>query len=257
MATHTGVYYKSTSTGNIIHLATTCNDRSIDLQTPHNEEIATIHKSGAYNGVHSIKILDLNNVICALYDGNAIHLKFETNSQTEDLEDDDFFEETAYNIDKGKEECSRWLAKNVKKIHKNWVRKICDYKYEKWNEKNQNIITCSYDKTVMMTNFKSNDSPHEIIHGNKTILDFYISSFDGSIWAISESAIYHSRLVDGKWECDLPILTEEKYFRSITENVGEERNNDIPLIFYNKGNGTDGFLGKISEGKVELFRFWQ
>lgn len=249
LATHTGVYYCLTSTGNMVHLATTCDDRSIDLQTPHNEEIATIHKTGAYNGVHSIKILDSTHVVCALYDGNAIQITCDAKKENINFNDDDFDDDFSDDYTFQDLPCI-WSVKNVKKIHKDWVWKICDYNYDSWNDKNNSIVTCSYDKTVTLTNFKSNNPPQEIIHGNKPILDFYISSADESIWAISESHIYHSRPSDDSWECDsdpTPTLSGT-YLRAIIENADSNRDNDTPLVFYNSGSGSEGWLGKVING---------
>lgn len=241
LATHTGAYYLSLN-DNMVHLATTCDDRSIDLQIPHHEEMAIVHIKGAYNGVHDIQILDSKNVICALYDGNVIHISCNANQQVCDwtVEFEDYpIEET-------------WSVKNVKAVHMGWVWKILA---GKWNDEFNNVVTCSYDKTVMVTNLKSKDPPQEIIHGSKPILDFYISSRDNSIWAISESYIYHSHFENGKWECDEPVSTphEGAYFRAIVENVGVDRANNVPLFFYNFGEGSEGYIGKIQDGKSTEF----
>lgn len=253
LATHTGVYYLLNST---VHLATTCDDRSIDLQTPHNEEIATVHKSGAYNGVHSISILDSTHIICALYDGNAVLITCDKISKDDDFDDDDFDDDFSEDFTFQEKPCV-WSVKNVRKIHRNWVWKICAYDYENWSDKNSSIVTCSYDKTVALSDFRSHASPQEIVHGNKPILDFYIPSSDNrSIWAISESHIYYSHLRNGEWEYDSnPISAiDGTYFRAIVENTGSDTENNTPLVFYNSGNGSDGWLGKVVQGYVTPFK---
>lgn len=254
LATHTGVYYLLTSTGNMVHLATTCDDRSIDLQTPHNEEIATIHKSGAYNGVHSIKILDSTHIVCALYDGNAILITCDAKEKSSDFDDDDFDDEFLDDYTP-QDATYAWSVKNVKKIHKDWVWKVCAYNYIGWNDKDNSIITCSYDKTVILTNINSNNPSQEIIHGNKPILDLYISLIDESIWAISESHIYHSYICNGNWKCDEPIpALSGTYLRAIIENTDSNKNNNTPLVFYNSGIGSEGWLGKVIQGRIIPFK---
>lgn len=252
LATHTGVYYYLSSTGNMVHLATTCDDRSVSLTTPHNEEIPPTHINGAYNGVHDIRIIDSENVVCALYDGNVIHIakNFITDSFGDDSDYDDFYDD----FDDCRNTDGIWAVKNVMKIHGGWVWKILLKNSADWDDEHNNVLTCSYDKTLMLTDLKSKKASQEIIHGKEAILDFYISSVDESIWAISQSAVYHSRFVNGKWECDAPVhAAEGVYIRSVTENTGADRQNNIPLIFYNSGNGSDGCLAKVSDGKITDF----
>lgn len=250
LATHTGVYYHLTSANRSdVHLATTCDDRSIDLQTPHNEEIVAEHKSGAYNGVHNITIIDSNNIICALYDGGAIHIS-KSFSHTDEAEEFDLFadfDETDVNLNKE----PIWAIRNAKKVHTDWVWKIYSSS-EMWNETTQLFLTCSYDNMVLLSDFKSSSSAQVVIHGNKPILDFYKSD-DGSIWAISESVIYHSTPSRNTWECDKGIdALPGTYIRAITNNVDSTDSANVPIIFYNSGNGTDGVIGRvINDGKIE------
>lgn len=248
LATHTGVYYRLRSMEKMIHLATTCDDRSIDLQTPHNEEIVAEHKSGAYNGIHDITIIDSDNIICALYDGGAIHIS-KSFSRTNESEDFDLFadfDETDVNLN----EEPIWAVHNAKKVHTDWVWKIHSTS-EMWNETTQLFFTCSYDNMVLLSDFKSSSSAQVVIHGNKPILDFYKSD-DGSIWAISESVIYHSTPSRDTWECDKGIdALPGTYIRAITNNVDSTDSANVPIIFYNSGNGTDGVIGRVSDGKIE------
>ncbi len=253
LATHSGVFFRLSDTDHT-RLATTCDDRSIDIQVPDVEDIAINHISGAYNGVHDIRILDSNNAICALYDGNALHISYSTVKQlVNDPLFNDLSEEPEEDCDESAKPEGVWSVRNVRKIHKDWVWKICALDFDNWNSKCSNILTCSYDKTLMLTNLRSFDAPEVLIQGNEPILDFCISSDSGDLWAISQSAIYHCRNTGGKLVCDsTPVHAPDKHkLRAITENIGADEANDVPLVFYNQGSGSDGILGTVSEGEIK------
>lgn len=248
LATHTGVYYRLRSMEKMVHLATTSDDRSIDLQTPHNEELIAEHKSGAYNGVHGIAIIDSNNIICALYDGSAIHIS-RSFSRTEETDEFDLFgdfDET------GDDSTGKpvWAVRNVMKKHTDWVWKIYSSSGI-WSEYSQLFYTCAYDNMVLLSDFKSSSSSQVVIHGNKPILDFYTSD-DGSVWAISESVIYRSIPSGDTWKCDDGIeALPGTYIRAITNNVSSTKVANIPIIFYNSGSGTDGLIGRVNNNRIE------
>ncbi len=248
LATHTGVYYFLPSTGSNIHLATTCDDRSVDLQITNNKDVVAEHNSGAYNGVHDIAIIDSDNIICALYDGGAIHIS-RSISYSKKTDEFDWFGDFDETDDDSTCE-PVWTVRNVMKNHTDWVWKIHSSS-EMWNGTTQLFFTCSYDNMVLLSDFKSSSSAQVVIHGNKPILDFYKSD-DGSIWAISESVIYHSTPSGDTWECDKGIdALPGTYIRAITNNVSSNETANIPIIFYNSGNGTDGVIGRVSDGKIE------
>lgn len=249
LATFTGAYYKLQSTPSVIHVATTSDDRSVDLITPHNEEIAPLHFHGAYNGVRDLKIVDDNNIVCALYDGSVLHLHKEPSGSLidayDELDDLDLFESSDTSNCTVQDETEtysegNWLVATVIKAHDGWVWKVAPYEYTEAGL--QSVISCSFDRTVKLTNLTSGSIESPIIHGSQIILDFYITDDKNDIWATSQNYIYHAKRSDGSWEETKPYHAEGKQIRLLM-NLGD----DHPYVFYNTGNGTQGFIAQLEE----------
>ena len=248
LATFTGAYYKLQSTPSVIHVATTSDDRSVDLITPHNEEIAPLHFNGAYNGVRDLRIVDANNIVCALYDGSVLHLRkesFDFMIDAYELDDLEYFESSdtfncseqdTIETDSGE----NWVVATVIRVHDGWVWKVEPYEYTEAGL--QSVISCSFDRTVKLTNLISGSIESPIIHGSQIILDFYITDDKNDIWATSQNYIYHAKRNGKSWEETKPYPAGKKQIRLLI-NLGD----DHPYVFYNTGNGTQGFIAQLEE----------
>ena len=228
LATHTGVYYSLKSMPSTVFLATTSDDRSVDLIAPHDEEFVPQHIEGAYNGVRDIEFIDDTHFVCAQYDGSLILFSL---------------------IKPGINRESSWRVTNVIKSHYGWVWKA--EIYEEWSDERQKIISCSYDGTVRITDFCNSETSVPIIKTNQRIRGVYRQEDD--IWAFSPNAIYHAKYLDGKW-----VSSENDTYDKIRLGIAnlnicllENLGNNVPSVFYNSGKDTQGYIAEFTEqGKL-------
>ena len=249
LATFTGEYYKLQSAPSAIHIATTSDDRSVDLITPHNEEIAPLHIQGAYNGVRDLRIVDPDNIVCALYDGAVIHLRKETSAYMNDefdvLDDLDLFESSdSFDsiVPDEMESVSHeeWIVENVVKVHNEWVWRIEPFA---WHTAGlRSVISCSHDRTVKQTELSTGTVGPPIIQGSQVLLDFYTTQDQKDVWAISQNYIYHAQRNGDSWAETIPYFAEQFQFRVLLD-LGD----DYPYVFYNSGNGTQGYIAQLEE----------
>lgn len=189
LVTYTGVYFNIPQS-NIPRLATVSDDRSVQILTPDDEGVATIYHRGSYNGVHSIDIVNDNELLIAQYDGSISYWK------------------------KNKK---GWRCRDVFHIHSGWVWKVQHYRIKD----NLYFISCSYDGTLKRTNVKTSYS-ETLVHdrSHKPILDFAIAlNNEGildSIYAVTDKSIYlwHDSKI-GQYELDLKENWREYNFRSV------------------------------------------
>ena len=229
LATHTGVYYKLKSMPKTVFLATTSDDRSIDLIAPHDEEFVPQHIEGAYNGVRDIEIIDERHFVCAQYDGSLI-----------------LFSYNNYPVKHGINREWLWKVTNVVKPHHGWTWKV--KLFEKWAEKNQ-VVSCSYDGTVRITDFSESESSIPIIKSNQPIRGVYKRGAD--IWAFSPNAIYHAKCGEGKWISDGVYDGNKLGISNMNISLLANLGNDVPFVFYNTGKGTQGYIAAL-ENRGEL-----
>ncbi|MDB8750481.1 WD40 repeat domain-containing protein [Ruminococcus bicirculans] len=216
LATHTGVYYKLKSMPDTILLATTSDDRSIDLIAPHAEEFVPQHIEGAYNGVRDIEFIDDTHFVCAQYDGSLI----------------------LFSLIKKNNKKSSWRLTNVIKSHHGWVWKAG--LYDEWSDENQRVVSCSYDGTVRITDFSNSETSVPIIKASQPIRGVYRKGSD--IWAFSPQSMYHARFAEDKWISDDAYDENDFGISQLNISLIADLDNDVPFVFYNTGKGTQGYI---------------
>ena len=232
LATHTGVYYKLKSIPDTILLATTSDDRSLDLIAPHNEEFVPQHIEGAYNGVRHIEIIDDKHFVCAQYDGTLI-----------------LFSHDKYHVKNEIRRVLLWKVSNVIKPHHDWVWEVKSF--EEWTEKEQKVVSCSYDGTVRITDFSNSESSIPIIKTTQHIRGVYKEGCN--IWAYSSEALYHAEYKgEDKWVSDEPYDEKKLGVDGLNINLLENLGNDAPYVFYNsgvdaQGNNTQGYIAILAD----------
>lgn len=236
LATHSGVYYK---VNGIVYVATTSDDRSVDLST-FNEEIPTTHIEGSYDGVRDIRFIDDNNLIAALYDGSVIRISkaksdmIITIDDDLELDDDDFDiagEEANPTVDTTTVE--NWIVTGVIKCYDDWVWKIIP--------DGNCVVSCSYDQTVKKSDFsKESDEPLVLINGKEKILDFYASQ--GGYWALSEHHIYQTKNSES--------FSYNNYTLRCFVQSEEEKVDNVPLVFLTDEHGK-GRIKKFTNNDMQ------
>lgn len=216
LATQTGVYYKLKSMPDTILLATTSDDRSIDLIAPHAEEFVPQHIEGAYNGVRDIEFIDDTHFVCAQYDGSLI----------------------LFSLIKKNNKKSSWRLTNVIKSHHGWVWKAG--LYDEWSDENQRVVSCSYDGTVRITDFSNSETSVPIIKASQPIRGVYRKGSD--IWAFSPQSMYHARFAEDKWISDDAYDENDFGISQLNISLIADLDNDVPFVFYNTGKGTQGYI---------------
>lgn len=253
LASHSGVYYKQDST---IFVATTSDDRSVDLFPTSNEEMVNTHIEGAYYGVRDLSFVDSNNILCALYDGSVILISrsktnVTDNEVVEDLElDDDFDYESYEDVGSESDEClqtndsvAEWKIAGVIKAHDEWVWKALPLMWE--DSEHRYVVSCSYDKTIKKVDFNNESHrPKVLIHGSERILDFYVSGEhhpDPIYWGLSEHYIYNTSNKDGKrgYPAENGVV-----YRCFTESEQADKNDNVPIVFYTDSKGCH--IGKFT-----------
>jgi len=228
LATHSGVYYIPVDDKKTIHIATTSDDRSVDLIAPHSEETIPQHIEGAYNGVHDILIIDKENFVCAQYDGSLIWFSLKK-----------FWDE-----DKCKWVKS-WKATNVVKQHNDWVWSAIQF--DEWNEAQQVVISCSYDETVRLIDFSSPEQSTLIIMGRdqQPIRGLCMTTINPKLYAFSYNYIFSALKSEADWEVDEPYFTGDKIISTIFDD-----GSGSPCVFYNTGPGSQGYIARYQHNDL-------
>lgn len=204
-ATYTGIYFES-KYWDTPRIATTSDDRSIQILAPEEEDAAIMRHEGSYDGVRYVEPISENEFLAAQYDGSISHWKFKN---------------------------GLWRCLNVFPIHQNWVWKVL---YHSENEESC-FYSCSYDNTVKRTNMKTGESV-TILLTDRPVLDLVLGKDRNgklkNVIAISSEKLLWYNVGTGVGNA-LDIATSiHDYIRAIAIN-----NEDTPYIAINYSCGDD------------------
>ncbi len=254
LASHSGVYYKQNAT---VFVATTSDDRSVDMFPTNNEELVNHHIEGAYYGVRDLRFINNNAILCALYDGSVILISKpisyldDPDSVQDDLElEDEFGYESFEESDKQASDLisssvvtEGWRVTGVIRVHDDWVWKALPVH---WGVSgHMYAISCSYDKTVKRVDFSDESLRSKVmLHGTERILDLYVSCKQHSspiIWGLSEHYIYNTSSKEGK---EGYLAEDGRIYRCFTESEQANQQDNVPIIFYTDNHGS--YIGKFT-----------
>ena len=108
-------------------IATTSNDRSVQILSVGTDDFKAIKHFGTYDGIHHIENISSTELLLAQYDGSVSHWKYNNKSQ-------------------------EWRCMDVYPIHHDWVWKT---KYYMDENRTPYFFSCSYDGTVKRTNMRT------------------------------------------------------------------------------------------------------
>ncbi|MDE5765276.1 MAG: hypothetical protein K2I00_10015 [Ruminococcus sp.] len=136
-------------------IATTSNDRSVQILSVDQEDFKAIRHLGNYDGIHHIEPISSSELLLSQYDGSVSHWKYITKSQ-------------------------EWRCLDVYPIHNDWVWKT---KYYKDTDNNEFFFSCSYDGTVKKTNMKTYET-EILIEDDDKIIDLALIESNGKLSAV-------------------------------------------------------------------------
>ena len=208
-------------------IATTSNDRTIQILSANIEDLSATKHYGTYDGIHHIEIISQTELLLSQYDGSVSHWEYNKNNQ-------------------------EWLCKDVYPIHKDWV-----WKARYYNDKY--FFSCSYDGTVKRTNMITYETD-TLIEDNDKIIDLALVSKEEKlyIYAVTEEKIIVYCLNDAKKDYiqfkDSDNLytqytgTAKYAIKSISHVIGEDSNKLLLAVnFYSNGQKDLSNLSKIYE----------
>ena len=211
-ATYTGVYFKSRQ-WDTPRIATTSDDRSIQILAPEEEDAAIIRHEGSYDGVRFIEPITENEFLAAQYDGSVSHWKLKN-----DL----------------------WRCINVFPIHQDWVWKVL------YHSENDEIYfySCSYDNTVKRTNMKTGETA-TLLSTDRPVLDLVLGKDSNgklkNVIAITSEKVLWYNVATGVENTPDIRTSEHDYIRAIAIN-----SEDMPYIAINYSCNDDKHCRIIS-----------
>lgn len=204
-------------------IATTSNDRSVQILSVDIEDFKAIKHLGTYDGIHHIENISSRELLLAQYDGSISHWIFS---------------------DKNKE----WRCMDVYPIHHDWVWKT---RYYIDAEGNAFFFSCSYDGTVKRTNMKTYETD-TLIEDDDKIVDLALvkeAEVLTKVIAVTTHSIISFDMSSKKktepkefYDCDNFQETYPSYaIKSISPGIGEY--SDTVLIAVNfYANNTQGLM---------------
>ncbi len=211
-ATYTGVYFESRQ-WDTPRIATTSDDRSIQILAPEEEDAAIIRHEGSYDGVRFIEPITENEFLAAQYDGSVSHWKLKN-----DL----------------------WRCINVFASHQDWVWKVL---YHSENDESY-FYSCSYDNTVKRTNMKTGETA-TLLSTDRPVLDLVLGKDSNgklkNVIAITSEKVLWYNVATGVENTPDIRTSEHDYIRAIAIN-----SEDMPYIAINYSCNDDKHCRIIS-----------
>lgn len=204
-------------------IATTSNDRSIQILSVDMEDFKAIKHLGTYDGIHHIEAISSKELLLSQYDGSVSHWKYNDRSQ-------------------------EWRCMDVYPIHHGWVWKT---RYYIDAEGNAFFFSCSYDGTVKRTNMKTYETD-TLIEDDDKIVDLALvkeAEVLTKVIAVTTHSIISFDMSSKEktepkefYDCDNFQETYPSYaIKSISPGIGEY--SDTVLIAVNfYANNTQGLM---------------
>lgn len=142
-------------------IATTSDDRSVQILFPYDQNAEIIRQKGTYDGIRYIEPISDHELLAAQYDGSVSHWKIVFGD---------------------------WRCCGVFHIHDRWVWKVklCQIEQERC------FVSCSYDGKLILTSMSTYES-HVLLDIAEPIIDFAITEKNGSsavIYALSNHHVH-------------------------------------------------------------------
>lgn len=238
MTTFSAVSFKQDSH---TFIATTSNDRSIQILSVDMEDFKAIKHLGTYDGIHHIETISSKELLLSQYDGSVSHWKYNTKSQD-------------------------WRCMDVYPIHHDWVWKT---RYYVDDNNNTFFFSCSYDGTVKRTNMRTYETD-TLIEDDDKIVDLALIRSDDKLSTIY--AVTTHKIISYDYICeirnkDIPFKDSDNLheiykgdssyaIKSVSPGIGNYSDTSmIAVNFYANNNKelTDiARIYSVSDGKSQL-----
>lgn len=220
-ATYNGVYYQLDK---YRFLSTVSDYRSIDVDCVNYEDYPRQSFFGAYNGVHFIDITS-DKFICGNYDGSIVEVQKVSKRRN----------------------TSKFNFKvcNTFQLHRGWV-----WKSVYLDDEGNYLVSCAYDgKFILLHKDGNSFQKTYVINVKEKLLDFCING--DMIYVVSNSGtLYEIRILKNDIDEISCVLQDAKPIVDDISNINLraitiDKNDDKPLVFYNRGEDTLGHIIKF------------
>ncbi len=223
-ATYTGVYYRLPGE-DTVHIAGVSDDRSVELLTPYDEEVAPVFFPGVYDGVRSMDLIDEERMLCAKYDGTVLHMRKLEDEDTEEI-------------------C--WKVYDTIPVHRDWVWKVKYLPEER-------LLSCSYDGTLCLTEITAPYRKEVLLQTRQErVIDFDFVHPE-EIWAITPQALYQLKKQAGTWQ--VQRIPQEA--GRLNRALAVDPESGMPYVFCHSGRGKDAQILRYVDGTLGVHISWE